>query len=169
MQNRLRKKFHIMAACLTTRTCNQFIHRQTCVDSHMGHNGHCCGCGRVCVREGKGTKRANYTEMFSECLPHQKELCKHLSHDRFSDFQSCSGQVLVLYGMQLLHACPISAAVYPLYQKQMWIFITVYHSKFIFVTSVSYEVKLRNCWVRRNKLTVKEVFGQCIIGHVLSN
>lgn len=47
-------------------------------------------------------------------IPHQKEFCKHLNHDRFYDFQHCSVQEPVPCGMQLSHAFPMPEAVYPL-------------------------------------------------------
>lgn len=49
-----------------------------------------------------------------KCVPHRKELCKHLNHDRFSYFQHCNDQELVQCGMQLSHAFPMAEVVYPL-------------------------------------------------------
>ena len=37
----------------------------------------------------------------SEYVPHQKEPCKHLNHDRFCGFQSGNDQVLEKYSKQL--------------------------------------------------------------------
>lgn len=47
-------------------------------------------------------------------VPHQKEFCKHSSHDRFSGSLSCTYQELVPCGMQLLHAFPMEEVVCPL-------------------------------------------------------
>lgn len=49
-----------------------------------------------------------------KCLPHQRELYMHLSHDRFFGFRYCNDPVLVQYGMQLSHAFPKAMAVSPL-------------------------------------------------------
>ena len=52
-------------------------------------------------------------------IPHQKELCRHSSHDRFCDSPCYNDPVLVQYSIQLLLAFPMVMVACPLYTKQI--------------------------------------------------